>query len=183
MRTRCQVVVALALVAFASGCGGGSGSAPGDSGLPAGGATTGTTGSAVEDACGLVTDEEAAAAAGNAVKPGKLVGIVCIWEPVDLDDDKNLQVSVAWVPIPPGGDPAQMCQAGLPGIPDSKPLPGVGVGNSAYWDFGAGGISNTGSLHICMDQGLLDTSAIGQRPEAELQQIAVSLAQTATGRV
>jgi hypothetical protein len=146
------------------------------------GAGTGNDGAAT-DGCDLVTQQEAATAAGNAVKPGTMLGIVCIWEQENLDDDTNPQLSVAWVPIPAGGDPDQACQAGLPGIPNSKPFPESGLGNSAYWEFTSGGRSNTGSLHICMDQGFLDTSAIGLRPEEELQEIAISLATTAAGRL
>ena len=140
-------------------------------------------GSADRDACDLVTREEAAAAAGNAVKPGTKAGVICIFEPEDIDEPANLQVSVAWVPIPPTSDADEICKAGLPGIPNAKPLPDAGIGNSAYWDYTAAALGNAGNLHLCLDNGMLDTSAIGARPEAQLKDIALSLARTALGRL
>jgi hypothetical protein len=74
-----------------------------------------------------------------------------------------------------------MCATSLAGIPRSKPF--SGIGNEAYWEYNGGGISNTGSLHVCVDQGMVDTAAIGSRPEADLQRIAVSLARTALDRI
>jgi hypothetical protein len=152
---------------------------------PAGGLGGGPTppgggGAAIGNSCDLLTRDQAAAAAGNAVQEGKLLGIVCIWEPEDIDNDANVQVSADYVPAL-GGDPAQMCQASLAGIPGAEPFDGIA--GDAYWDFQAGGISNTGSLHVCTDRGFVDTSAIGGRPEAELQSIAVSLANTALARI
>jgi hypothetical protein len=109
------------------------------------------------------------------------MGFVCIWGPANLNDNSHVQVSVGYVPFAPGADPKQMCAAGLPGIPDSKPL--AGVGDQAYWDFDKGGLSNNGSLHVCVKQGTVDTAAIGGRPEAELQQIAITLARTVLSRL
>lgn len=182
--TRVRALPAMLLVALLSavlmvaGCGGDSatpdGGGPGDDGGGGAGATP-------DNSCDVFSREEAAAAAGNPVKDGKLLGFVCIWEPEDIDNEANLQVSVGYLPVPPGGDVNAVCQASLAGIPDAKPF--AGVGNSAYWDFGEGGRSNTGSLHVCFDGGMLDTSAIGKRSEGDLQQVAVSIAKTVLGRV
>jgi hypothetical protein len=111
-----------------------------------------------------------------------MLGVVCIWEP-EGDDPEHLQVSVAWVPVPSGTDVGQVCEAGLPGIPNAKPFPDAGLGNSAYWDYSTAALASSGSLHVCADGGILDTAAIGARPEAELKEIAVSLARTALSRV
>jgi hypothetical protein len=165
-----------------AGCGGDpTTTPPGGGGQPTGTAPAGDPDT--RTSCDLFSQEEAAAVAGNPVAEGKLLGIVCIWEPEDLDDDTNVQVSVAHVPAPPGADVDAACQAGLLGIPDSEPLDGTGLGNSAYWEFESGGLSNNGSLHICFDGGFLDTAAIGLRPEAELQQIALSIAGTVLARL
>lgn len=149
---------------------------PGETPAPADAGDLGTT-----DACELLTTDEIAAVAGNAVLDGKNLG-VCIWEPADLSDDTNVQVSAVFVPFGGGADPEEMCAAGLPGIPDSEPYD-AGLGNSAYWDFGEAQLANSGSLHICLDQGFVDTGAIGLRPEAELQQIAVTVAETLISRI
>lgn len=154
--------------AAAGGGGGADNPAAGGNGAP-------------ESPCDLFSRDEAAGVAGNPVKEGQELGFLCIWEPEDIGDDANVQLSLGYVPVMAGGDAQAVCQASLEGIPDAKPFPGIG--DSAYWDFESGARSNTGSLHVCFEKGMLDTSAIGQRPEAELQQIAVSIANTAMGRL
>jgi hypothetical protein len=180
------LIALLSVLPAAAGCGEDAapeqaGGTPPPDATPTGAAPPGDPG--LLDSCDLLTQQEAAAAAGNPVKEGSAFGIICIWEPEDIEDNTNLQLSVAYVPAPPDTDVEAMCQAGLAGIPDSAPLTGTGLGNSAYWDFEDGQLSNTGSLHICFDGGMLDTSAIGLRPEPELQQIAISIAGTALSRV
>jgi hypothetical protein len=181
------LIALLSATVLAAGCGGADTPPPGAGGTqpqPTGaGTTAGPDPFDPPDSCQLLTDQEAEAAAGNPVKAGQLMGIICIWEPQDIEDDTHLQLSVAYVPAPPGADVAAVCQASLPGIPDSVPLAGTGLGDSAYWDFDSGQLSNAGSLHICFDGGMVDTAAIGQRPETELQQIAISIARTALGRL
>lgn len=177
---RVSALTLLIVGAVLTGCGDGNGTAnPPDGGKPA--ATTDSGGKpAAKDGCGLLTREEAAAAAGNAVKQGNMMGFVCIWEPEE-STDTSVQVSVAYVPAM-GADPAQMCSASLAGIPNAKPFPGIG--NKAYWDFGGGTLSSNGSLHVCVDQGMVDTAAIGGgHTEAELQAIAVSMAKTVLARL
>jgi hypothetical protein len=181
-----MAVAVLSATLAVTGCGG-DGDGGVDAGPGAGSQPTGTADGGGEtepgNACELFSEEEAEAVAGNPVEEGKLLGVLCIWEPEDLEDNTNLQLSVGYVPAPPGADVDAVCEAGLSGIPDSEPLLGTGLGNSAYWEFVAGGLSNTGSLHICFDGGMLDTAAIGMRPEAELQGAAISIAQAALGRL
>jgi hypothetical protein len=154
---------------------------------PTGAATDGGSptdgGTEPANACELFSEEEAEAVAGNPVTAGQLLGVICIWEPEDLDNDAHLQVSVGYVPAPPGTDVDAVCQAGLAGIPDSEPLAGTGLGNSAYWDFQSATLANSGSLHICFDGGMLDTAAIGLRSEPELQEVAISIAETVLARL
>jgi hypothetical protein len=172
------------IVAFGAlvGCDRDQESNPGAASAPATAAQVSESAKAtITDSCQLLTRAEAAAAAGNAVREGKHVGPVCIFEQEDLNVNSNLQVSVAFVPFPPGADAKQLCAAGLAGIPNSKPF--AGIGDRAYWEFQQGGLSNNGSLHVCVKQGTVDTAAIGGRPEADLQRIAVSLAKTALGRL
>jgi hypothetical protein len=158
-----------------------------DGAPPTGAATDGGSptdgGTEPANACELFSEEEAEAVAGNPVTAGQLLGVICIWEPEDLDNDAHLQVSVGYVPAPPGTDVDAVCQAGLAGIPDSEPLAGTGLGNSAYWDFQSATLANSGSLHICFDGGMLDTAAIGLRSEPELQEVAISIAETVLARL
>jgi len=152
-------------------------------GSPTDGGSSTDGGTEPANACELFSEEEAEAVAGNPVTAGQLLGVICIWEPEDLDNDAHLQVSVGYVPAPPGTDVDAVCQAGLAGIPDSEPLAGTGLGNSAYWDFQSATLANSGSLHICFDGGMLDTAAIGLRSEPELQEVAISIAETVLARL
>lgn len=136
-----------------------------------------------DNACELLSREEAAAIAGNPVTEGKRLSMLCIWEPEDVTDSTQVQVSVSYVPIPPGSDPHAICESSLLGIPDAEPFTSTALGNAAYWDYRSAPLGNAGSLHVCVDNALIQAQVVGGRAEDELQQMAVSIATTVLGRV
>jgi hypothetical protein len=136
-----------------------------------------------DNPCELLSQEEAAAIAGNPVNEGKHQSFLCIWEPEDVTDSSQVQVSVSYVPIPPGSDPDAICESSLPGLPDAEPFTGIALGNAAYWDYRPAPLGNAGNMHVCADNALIQAQVVGGRAEDELQQMAISIATTVLGRI
>jgi len=134
------------------------------------------------NSCDLLTQEEAAAAAGNPVLEAKLLGAVCIWEPEDVTVPSQLQVSIGFAPAsPPAYTAEQACETGREML--SNPEPKDGFGDRSYWEYMEGTCDNSGTLMGCLPTGTMYVAAIGGRPEAELWQVVTEVTTIALGRL
>jgi hypothetical protein len=161
--------------------------APDGAGEPSGTATPDEPTPAAADLgsindCDLLTQEEAAAAAGNPVLEAKLLGAVCSWEPEDVTVPSQLQVSIGLVPTSPSAYTAeQACETGREML--SNPEPKDGFGDRSYREYTEGTFGNSGTLLVCLPNGTVHVAAIGGRPESELWQVVTEMTATALGRL
>lgn len=189
MRVVSMMISILCGTLAVAGCGGGGSPAgPDGAGSPSGvvapnvptppAADLGPT-----DGCDLLTQQEAEAAAGNPVQEGRMLGAVCIWEPEDLTEPAHIQLSIAFLPAPPGAGVSaeQLCQQGVAVM--SNPEPQTGLGDSSYWEFREATLGNSGTLLVCLAAGTISAAAVGGRPEADLRQAATEIATIAVGRL
>ena len=181
------VVIAVCGALTIAGCGGG--------GAPAGAegagdpsevvAPDGPTPAAADpgtvESCDLLTQEEAAAAAGNPVREGEDHNGVCIWEQEDYTDRSQLQVSLVFTSTPPALTAEQLCESAVMVLRDPEPVDGFG--DKSYWKYAEGSAANTGILLVCLATGTMQAMAIGGGSESELRQVVSEMATTALGRL
>src|SRR5690606_27606001 len=132
------MVIAVLCGALAiAGCGGGDAPAgPDAAGDPSevvapDGPTPAAADPGTVESCDLLTQEEAAAAAGNPVREGQDHGGGCIWEQEDYTDRPQLQVSPLSTPTPPAPAAEQLCESAVSVLRDPEPMDGFG--DQSYW--------------------------------------------------
>lgn len=131
------------------------------------------------DFCDLLTPAEVAAATGSAMQDGQSVREnTCSWLPVDAST--GVGVSVFYVRYGPT-TVAAACASGVAGMPDPTAVPGIG--DEAHWFVEETEIASAGGLWICLEEATLNVAVSGARSGADLQEVAVALADTLIPRI
>jgi hypothetical protein len=163
---------ALALTAILLGCSGSE--APQ---TEAGATSASTSSSTPADTCAILTQDQIAAAAGNAVLAGQAVGAgSCSW-----DTEKPSDVSVLLIVHRKGSirEPI-LCDEMRKGQGNER-VEGLDV---ATWKFSNTlGLFNSGEFEACGSKGFLSLQLDGERDEATLKKATLALVQLVLSRI
>jgi hypothetical protein len=158
-------VFALLIAAFAGCSSGESANPPGSSGA--------APGSAVADACTLLSETQIGEIVGNPVIKGRNEAgpTTCKWDAQNAGDVDVLLITGA-----PGSDREKYICPELRKSATTDPA-FAGIGEAVTWKFGAvGSLFNSGDLELCGSKGFISLSLNGKRDEAALKQAAIALA-------
>ncbi|MFC0600509.1 hypothetical protein [Streptomyces palmae] len=181
------LITALTGCTIEIGTGGGEGTDAGQSREPApmtSATALPTTLGGDPDACALLTLDELRDALGYPVVisgrtwDGTRHADNCGWDPADKSDPPG--VAVSYIAKPKGGLRAP-CDEWREVLGGPATVPGLGL--DALWDYMSLSGPPLSVLHVCTARGQLDVIAIGNRPDAELRQVAVNVAKAAIPRM